>query len=277
MFGNLVESGSHKGDNARKSSFFLGTLAVYALAFLAIGVGSIYAYNTHVDNQDLRLVSLVAPTETPEEPTQQRRNTPRPAATDNNRSNVAVVKTPPVITRMDPQLTPPKAMVASPVQQLPEGIKDYRIGIPTAGDNNFGSVGSKTGGGGSGDGDSGGTASKMDELIKTTPPPPMKVETSKPPVPKIMRSTGPINGKATYLPKPAYTAIAKAGRASGVVTVEVLIDENGKVISARALSGNPLLLRESVQAAYQARFSPTTLGGQPVKVSGVINYNFVLQ
>ena len=92
-----------------------------------------------------------------------------------------------------------------------------------------------------------------------------------------MRSQGPINGKATYLPKPAYTAIAKAGRASGAVTVEVLIDENGKVISAHAVSGHTLLLREAVQAALQARFSPTTLGGQPVKVSGVIVYNFVLQ
>jgi protein TonB len=275
MFGNLVESGSHKGDNTRKSSFFLGTLAVYALAFLAIGVGSIYAYNTHVDNQDLRLVSLVAPTETAEAPTPQRRSAPRPAAAGSSKSNVAVVKTPPLITRMDPQTAPNHISVAPPRQELPEGTI-YTIGIPTGGDNNFGTSGNKTGGGGNGYGDSGGTSNKMDELVKDAPPP-MKTETSKPPVSKIMRSQGPINGKATYLPKPAYTAIAKAGRASGTVTVEVLIDENGKVISARALSGNPLLLKESVQAAYQARFSPTTLGGQPVKVSGVINYNFMLQ
>lgn len=275
MFGNLVESGSHKGDNTRKSSFFLGTLAVYALAFLAIGVGSIYAYNTHVDNQDLRLVSLVAPTETSEAPTPQRRSAPRPAA-GGSKSNVAVVKTPPLITRMDPQTAPNHISVAPPRQELPEGTI-YKIGVPTTGDNNFGTSGGKTGGSGNGDGDSSGTSNKINELVKDAPPPPMKVETSKPPVPKILRSQGPINGKATYLPKPAYTAIAKAGRASGAVTVEVLIDENGKVISAHAVSGHTLLLREAVQAALQARFSPTTLGGQPVKVSGVIVYNFVLQ
>jgi protein TonB len=274
MFGNLVESGSHKGDNARKGSFFIGTLAVYALAFLAIGVGSIYAYNTHVDNQDLRLVSLVAPTETSEAPTPQRRNTPKPAAAG-NKSNVAVVRTPPLITTMDPRLVPDKVSIAPPRPELPQGTI-FKIGIPIAGDTSFGTSGNKTGGG-PGDGDSNSSSKKMDELVKTTPPPPMKVETSKPPVPKIMRSQGPINGKATYLPKPAYTAIAKAGHAFGVVTVEVLIDENGKVISAHAVSGHTLLLREAVQAALQARFSPTTLGGQPVKVSGIITYNFVLQ
>src|SRR5687768_296247 len=47
MFGNLIESSSHKTDYARRGSFFLGTLTIYALIFLAIGVGSIYAYDTH--------------------------------------------------------------------------------------------------------------------------------------------------------------------------------------------------------------------------------------
>jgi protein TonB len=104
----------------------------------------------------------------------------------------------------------------------------------------------------------------------------MKVE-SKPPTKTIKISTGPMNGKATLLPKPVYSALAKATHAYGLVTVEILIDEFGKVISAHALNGHPLLLSDSVRAAYQARFNPTTLGGVPVKVSGVITYNFVLQ
>jgi TonB family protein len=61
------------------------------------------------------------------------------------------------------------------------------------------------------------------------------------------------------------------------VTVQIVVDETGKVISAKAVSGHPLLLQSAQQAAYQARFSPTTLSGQAVKVSGVITYNFVLQ
>ncbi|MDT4955005.1 MAG: periplasmic protein TonB [Acidobacteriota bacterium] len=275
MFGNLVESGSHKGDNARKSSFFIGTLAVYALAFLAIGVGSIYAYNTHVDNQDLRLVSLVAPTEPSEAPTPQRRSAPRPAAAG-SKSSVAVVRTPPLITRMDPQLVPNHVSVAPPVPEMPQGTI-FKIGIPTAGDNNFGgSTGNKTPGDGSGDNGSG-NSSKMDELVRETPPPPpIKKEVAKPAEPRTI-SKGVVNGQATSLPRPVYTQIAKAAHASGLVTVQVLIDETGKVISAHALNGHPLLLKEAVQAAYQARFTPTLLSNQAVKVSGIITYNFVMQ
>jgi protein TonB len=49
------------------------------------------------------------------------------------------------------------------------------------------------------------------------------------------------------------------------------------VASARAITGHPLLQQAAVQAAYGARFSPTLLSGQPVKVTGVITYNFVAQ
>ena len=89
-------------------------------------------------------------------------------------------------------------------------------------------------------------------------------------------SGGVLNGKAIDLPAPVYPEIAKRMRATGLVAVEVVIDVNGKVIAAKALSGNTALQQAAVQAALHARFSPTTLSGQPVKVSGVINYNFAL-
>jgi TonB family protein len=87
-------------------------------------------------------------------------------------------------------------------------------------------------------------------------------------------SGGVLNGKAISLPAPEYPAIAKQAKASGAVAVQVTIDENGFVISARAVSGHPLLQAASVAAARQARFSPTLLLGEPVKVTGVIIYNF---
>ncbi|QYO66445.1 energy transducer TonB [Leptolyngbya sp. 7M] len=68
---------------------------------------------------------------------------------------------------------------------------------------------------------------------------------------------------------------ARAVRAEGPVTVQVLIDEDGNVVSASAVSGHPLLRAAAAAAARQAKFSPTMLSGQPVKVSGVITYNFV--
>jgi TonB family protein len=61
---------------------------------------------------------------------------------------------------------------------------------------------------------------------------------------------------------------------TGQVTVQVLIDENGNVISASAASGHPLLRAAAVNAARASKFSPTKLSGQPVKVNGVIIYNF---
>jgi protein TonB len=90
-------------------------------------------------------------------------------------------------------------------------------------------------------------------------------------------SGGVLNGKAISLPKPQYPPIARAAHAAGTVVVQVLIDENGSVVSAKAVSGHPLLQAVAVAAARQARFSPTKLSGQPVKVTGVIQYNFVAQ
>jgi len=89
-------------------------------------------------------------------------------------------------------------------------------------------------------------------------------------------SGGVLNGMALSLPAPAYPDHAKRMRIDGTVTVEVVIDENGKVISAQA-GGGPVTLREAaVRAAQRARFSPTKLSGQPVKVSGLISYKFAL-
>jgi len=95
-----------------------------------------------------------------------------------------------------------------------------------------------------------------------------------PRVPKVI-SGGVLNGKATSLPKPAYPPAARTVRASGAVSVQVLVDERGNVVSASAVSGHPLLRSAAVQAARGAKFSPTMLSGQAVKVSGVITYNFV--
>jgi TonB family protein len=106
--------------------------------------------------------------------------------------------------------------------------------------------------------------------VDDQPPPP------EPPKPPKVVSKGVITGLATYLPKPLYTEIAKRAHAQGSVSVQVLIDESGRVVSAKAISGSPFLTVESQKAAMQARFAPTLLSNQPVKVSGIITYNFVL-
>lgn len=88
-------------------------------------------------------------------------------------------------------------------------------------------------------------------------------------------SGGILNGKAISLPKPAYPPAARAVNAEGAVSVQVLIDEQGAVVSASAVSGHPLLRAAATEAAKGATFSPTLLQGEPVKVSGIITYNFI--
>ncbi len=93
-------------------------------------------------------------------------------------------------------------------------------------------------------------------------------------MPKLV-SGGVINGKALKLVKPAFPAAASAVRASGIVTVEITIDETGAVTSATAVAGHPLLRAAAVKAAMASKFGPSLIDGQPVIVRGAVNYNFV--
>lgn len=86
---------------------------------------------------------------------------------------------------------------------------------------------------------------------------------------------GVINGRAKSLAKPDYPAAARAARIGGAVSVQVLIAENGRLLSAAPLSGHPELYGAAVSAACRSEFEPTKLEGNPVKVSGVITYNWV--
>ena len=109
-------------------------------------------------------------------------------------------------------------------------------------------------------------------VVIDAPPPPMN--TPKPLLKPV--SGGVLNGKAVYLPTPSYPDAAKRMRMAGTVTVDVVVDETGKVISAVATSGPTILREVATQAASKAKFSPTMLSGQAVKVSGQINYKFSL-
>jgi TonB family protein len=117
------------------------------------------------------------------------------------------------------------------------------------------------------EGDSDDAATGTEEI----PPPPPPTLPSNP----ATISGGVLNGKAISKPQPAYPPVAKAVHASGTVTVQVTVDESGNVVAASAVSGHPLLQQAAVAAARLAKFSPTLLSGKPVKVTGVLTYNFV--
>lgn len=120
-----------------------------------------------------------------------------------------------------------------------------------------------------------GTVMSSTDTPSVVPPGTVAAPPQPAPRPRRPVSLGVLNGKALSLPRPPYPPIARAAGASGTVVVRVLIDEDGRVLEAEAVSGHPLLRQAAQQAALAARFSPTQLSGQPVKVTGVITYDFV--
>ena len=261
MFDNLVESSSHKDDISRKGSFVAATALIYGVLLVAFFVAGIYWYDNHLGQMELELTTLVAPVPVPQA---QKEDQPKQEAKPQKvEQNVDVRKELIAdVTRTE--------LVPKEVSAKASDIPPVRRGVTTVlGNESSNAAAPMPAGPGSGSVVSAPT--RVD--IAGEPPPPAPTPTPR----TAPISGGVLNGKAISLPKPAYPPIARAAHASGTVVVQVLIDENGSVVSAHAVSGHPLLQAVAVSAARQARFSPTKLSGQPVKVTGVIQYNFVAQ
>jgi len=262
MFNNLIESNSHAQEYKRRGSFLLFTTGIYAVLLLLGAVASIYAYDAHLEAQgtQLELISFVPlpPAEQPE------RVISDPVRTTSTTRNTTAVPT--RIELIDSTSNPnnvPRDVgtVASPVPPAPPGAVQGRINAdPPA--PSFAGRGVSTGTGGN--------------VVTITDPPPPPPPAPTPVIPKVLKISVVLNSKALSLPRPNYPPMARQIRVQGTVAVQVLIDETGKVVTAKAVSGHPLLIPESVKAAMQAKFSPTMIGEQPVKVSGVITYNFIM-
>jgi protein TonB len=267
MFNNLIESSSHTREFKRRGSFFLVTTATYILLFVIGGVASIYAYDARLEDPNTEIVLMVGPVDVPAPTTPNRQNA-TPPKSNSNRQTVAERQI--AMAAVDNPRLAPNKVSSAPNKNLPippSGF--YRISGRDF--DPIGLGGSERPGPGGGGRNIGGGGQPVIEI--GPPPPPVKLEKA---VPKVI-SKGVINGEALALPKPAYPPIAKQLKIQGVVSVQILIDETGKVISAKVVSGHPSLATAARQAAFDARFSPTRLSNEPVKVSGVITYNFVLQ
>jgi len=271
MFNNLVESDLHQQERVRRSWFFLGTLAAYAVLLLFAGVASIYAFDARLDELTAEYeVTFVPPVETSQPQAQPRDRQPR-AANNTPAADVRQSTRTDFYARINNSTTAPATPSAAPltVPELPPG--DVKLGPENIDARAPYNPSRSSGGDGS---DITGGPTNVVVNIPDTPPPPRAAPTPQPK--KILRVTKVLNGQAIFLPKPTYPQAAKIVKAYGTVTVQVLIDETGRVVSAQAVSGHTLLRTAAAQAAQQARFSPTILGDQPVKVSGVITYNFIL-
>lgn len=92
--------------------------------------------------------------------------------------------------------------------------------------------------------------------------------------PKII-SGGVMNGKAENLAKPEFPASAAFVKVKGSVSIQVLIDEAGNVIHAKATKGHPLLIPASLKAALNSKFLSCLMTNNPVRVNGVIVYSYI--
>jgi protein TonB len=266
MFNNLIESSSHKREFKRRGSFVLFTAATYVLLFVVAGVMSIYAYDARLDDQNTEIVTLLSPLDFPA-PAANVIHTATPPRGDTSKPQ-PVIRVNDFVSINHPEKVP-ETTSSKPNPGLP--VPDH---MPYTIGNHDSGPGLPIGGGPPGNVSGTGDVGVRPNIEVGTPPPPADPPVH--PVPRVI-SKGPITGLAISLPKPTYPQIARQIGAHGPVNVQVLVDETGKVVSAKAVSGHPLLMAAATQAAFGARFSPTTLGGKAVKVSGVITYNFIMQ
>ncbi len=289
MFDQLVESKSGGSNGGLRNGLLATSLVAVALIFGGGMLWSLFAKDFNLSGDDLTLSSLVAPVPVPEsEPPKPDPIKPeeKKQQTETKDENVVVREV--LQDRVSTKIPDTVSVNPNKNKSIPDNAP-YKQGKfdsdPTPGSNDGPP---RDGGDGNNNPPIDRTPKKIpptpDKDDKDDPPPVTKPPTPKPPTPTPTPkapsgpvSGGVVNGKATSLPKPPYPAAAKAVRASGAVSVQVLIDEDGNVVSASATSGHPLLRAAAVQAARGARFSPTMLSGQKVKVSGVIVYNFVAQ
>jgi protein TonB len=267
MFDTLVESGSHSDDLARKGSFFLGTVVIYAIVLLSVSVLGIYLYNDSIPDPSLELLTLVAPAPVQAEE-QKKPDEPKPAKNEPQvamRQEISVVA--PVVASHE--------VAKETTKEVPRAIsQNFLVGNKDIGTNEMAAASGVVPTGGVGGGTGGPVVGGGEE---PPPPPPAPKPTPTPEPRRTVVSGGVLTGKAISKPPPAYPAIAKAARAQGTVVVQITVDESGRVVSASAISGNPLLQQAAVSAVRNWRFSPTMLSGQPVKVTGTVTVNFTLQ
>lgn len=265
MFANLIESQSHGKEFKRRSRFVIATACAYAVLFFVAGIASIYAYDARLEAQsdELELLNWM-PSVTPPVNHIRPQAVRRAPASNNNRISPQPER-PILYESTSNPLKPPDQISAAPnpiPPAPPNAIIGSHISGPAVAPNSSSCVTC-----------TGSDTTSVPRVVETTPPPtptPMK-----PPTQRV--STGVLIAKVISLPQPPYPPIAKQIRAQGPVSVQILVDEQGKVISAQAVSGNPMLISAAKEAALRARFTPTLLNGQPVKVQGSIIYNFVLQ
>ncbi|HSI88999.1 MAG TPA: TonB family protein [Pyrinomonadaceae bacterium] len=269
MFDKLIESNSVQADFKGRSRYFLVSSVVVGILFLAAVVASLYAADIDIGTGEFDMSRMLAPevVDAPERVEDEPARAVASAATSElprrNQNMQQVAESP-------ADIPAGVSTVQNTSKARPYG-RSFEVGDGPESD------GSSVRGTGIGPGSGGsekatGLAEEIASAVKpveSTEPPPVR-KAGPPPI----KSLGVINGRAINLQTPPYPPHALAVGVQGDVSVQVLIDEEGRVISAKAIDGHALLRPTAVNAAKRTRFIPTQLSLKPVKATGIIVYKF---
>ena len=278
MLDKLIISKNGDHGNTKFRNLLVSTTVLVTSFLMFALVFSLFSQNFAMGQDDLNITTLIAPPSIPKSVPPK----PEPIKDKQEKTEKNVPK---IITRKFniQRMEEPPVKIPDKISTRPSKFRerpkngDYLVGKPDAGNDqlprisrtkrctencvDIKDIGAKTS-----------VKTKVEKTPIPIPKPPLiKKRTQKP------KSGGVLNGEATYLAQPPYPSAAIAVRASGRVVVEVIINEQGRVIFARAKSGHQRLRNVAVKAARKSKFSPTTLSKNPVKVKGLIVYNFKRQ
>ena len=265
MFDRLIESDTAGAEFKSRRRYFLVSSVVVGALFISAVVFSIYASEIGLGSDQFEVAAILAPVEIdatqPEPPrATQNRITDRTAdvpqrPTNTQRIEESPSESPQISTQPNNVSTRPNMPFQIGEFKDPPSGGDYRADEPSG--TGTGSLVPKT------EDSNQASVTNKDE----TDPPPLIKRTAP-------KHVGIVNRMATSLPRPPSPPAALAMHVEGKVDIQVTIDESGNVISAKAASGSPFLRTAAENAAWKARFTPTILDGTPVKVTGMIVYNF---
>jgi protein TonB len=207
-------------------------------------------FTTGLDSRKLNLTFLATPTMPPGPP-------PAPLTT----TAVRPVRVAPVRQLTPGRLTAPsfipKAVVTTPepaVAPSDEALMGVPGGVPG------GQMGGVLGG-------------VLGGLSKGPPPAPLAAAAPK----EAVRVGGDVKApRLLFGPDPEYPVLARQSHLSGIVIIEAVIDEHGKVTAMRAVSGHPLLIPAAMNAVSKRKYQPTILDGEatPIDLRVEISFKF---
>jgi TonB family protein len=255
MFEQLIESSSGKRQG-RRWSYFVVTSAVWVLVTSAVIVAGVAGYDGRLNDQ-FEMLALVLPAPPLAPPPPGPAPPTKPAAVEQQPAAFTAQQQAPREIPQPSNLPPTNLTViggtgAGPgvpggdPNGVPDGVLHGVPGVPQ-----------------------GGTS------IAEPPPPPAQKREEPPPVKPAVRKSIILQGTAIRRVEPLYPRMAQLAGVSGSVVVEVLVDEKGSVVSARAISGHVLLKAAAENAARGWRWNPTRLNDVAVQVVGTITFNFV--